>query len=252
MIELLVERHLLAGQVHEGRGRPADARRDFRLVRQLDPDRRELDAGAYRPQVVALFAEAATDERRRGALRIDTEPPGARVFGRRAIRRRGAARGRERRLPARHWVVAAAPGHRPRGAIVDVEAREQAPHAGAGAAARRPSARPSCAARCAPRPDRRAPRRRRRAGPRRRGATSWCWCATRDGQVEGAVFDARRRLLSGWLAVPSEPFSRRIAAAASPDLAGADPGAGASLAGRPCAPRPIARRPGTAHGGDGR
>ena len=231
VIELMVERHLLAGLVHEGQGRPADTRRDFRLVRRLDPDRRELDAGAYRPQVVALFAEAATDERRRGALRIDTEPGGARVFvdgqyaGQASLELESVAAGR-------HWVVAAAPGHRARGAIVDVEAGEQG---------RTLALSPQSPAERATEL-RRSLRAASGTGERRTAAAELARAAgvrvlvlvrERDGQVQGAVFDARRGLLSGWLAVPSEPFSRRIAAAASPDLsAGADPRAGSvSLAG---------------------
>jgi hypothetical protein len=228
VIELMVERHLLAGLVHEGQRRPADARRDFRLVRRLDPDRRELDAGAYRPQVVALFAEAGGDEGRAGALRIATEPPGARVFvdGRSAglspIALDDVAAGR-------HWVVAAAPGHRARGAIIDVEARVQG---------RSLSLAPQSPAERAGEL-RRSLRAASGTGERRAAAAELARAAgvhvlvlvrARAGQVEGAVFDARRGLLSGWLAVPSERFSRRVAAASSPVLtAGADPGAGASL-----------------------
>jgi hypothetical protein len=226
VVELMVERHLLAGLVHEGQGRPADARRDFRLVRRLDPDRRELDAGAYRPQVVALFAEAATDERRRGALRIDTEPTGARVFvdgryaGQASLELESVAAGR-------HWVVAAAPGHRARGAIVDVEAREQGRTLAL--AAQSPAERATELRRSLGAASATGERRAAAAGLARvAGVHVLVLVRERDGQVEGAVFDARRGLLSGWLAVPSEPFSRRIAAAASPDLsAGADPGAGA-------------------------
>ena len=225
LVELMVERHLLAGLVHEGQGRPADTRRAFRLVRQLDPDRRELDAGAYRPQVVTLYAEATREEGRPVTLRIATEPDGAAVYldgrpaGRAPLSLAGVSAGR-------HWVVATAPGHRARGALIDVDAaREQ----------RRQSlslARQSRAERAAEL--RRSLRAADGAGERRAAATELARAAgvdvlvlvrARAGQVEGQIFDARRSLLSGWLAMPSEPFSRRIAAATSPALsAGADPG----------------------------
>jgi hypothetical protein len=39
-VELLIERHILGGVVHESRGRPAEARRAFRLVHHLDPQGR--------------------------------------------------------------------------------------------------------------------------------------------------------------------------------------------------------------------
>ncbi len=233
VIELMVERYLIAGLVHEGQGRPADARRDFRLVRRLDPDRRALDPGAYRPQVVALFAEAARDQGRRGALRIEAEPRGARVFvdgtsvGRAPIALDDVGAGR-------HWVVASAPGHRPRGAIIDVDARAQE---------RSLSLVPQSPAEHAAEL-RRSLRAASGAGERRAAAAELARAAgvhvlvlvrARGGQVEGAVFDARRSLLSGWLAMPSEPFRRRIAATTSPDLSAAahsrEPGTSVSLAG---------------------
>jgi hypothetical protein len=129
-------------------------------------------------------------------------------------------------------VVAAAPGHRARGAIVDVEAREQGRTLAL--AAQSPAERATELRRSLGAASATGERRAAAAGLARvAGVHVLVLVRERDGQVEGAVFDARRGLLSGWLAVPSEPFSRRIAAAASPDLsAGADPGAGAiSLAG---------------------
>jgi hypothetical protein len=218
LVQVMVERHLLAGLVHEGRRRPVEARRAFRTVHHLDPDRRGLDAGAYRPQVVALFAQAADDDGQ-GALRIATEPPGARVF----VDGRPAGRSPldlERVSSGRHWVVAAAPGRRPRGAMVDVDAERRRPAEQSLSLDPRP-------------PVERAAELRRAVGAvgdrdRRTASAALARAArvdllilvrARANQVEGAVFDARRGLLSPWLAMPSERFSRALGSGSS---AGAD------------------------------
>ena len=119
VIELLVERHLLAGLVHEGRGHAARAVQSFRTVQHLAPDRQELDPGEFRPQVVTLYREARASEGEAAPLAIAVEPAGSRVWldGRAA----GAAPLSPPDVrPGLHWVVASAPGHEPRGELVEV------------------------------------------------------------------------------------------------------------------------------------
>jgi hypothetical protein len=77
---LLVEVNLLAGVVDADRGDATHALEDFRVARRLDPRRAALDPGAYRPRVVALYAQAAAPEPRRVNLEVVTDPPGADVW----------------------------------------------------------------------------------------------------------------------------------------------------------------------------
>jgi PEGA domain len=208
LVELLAERHLVAGLVHETRGQRDEARRAFRLVRELDPSRRALDPAAYRPQVVELFARAA---RGRGttSLRVRTAPAGARVYldgravGRAPLELEGVSAGR-------HWLVAAAPGHRPRGALIDVDADRPASETlslGASLPAERAAEL------------RRTLRAASGARERRAAAAELAGTAGADllvlvreraGSIEGAVFDARRGLLSAWVGMPSERFSSAL------------------------------------------
>jgi hypothetical protein len=84
---LLVEINLLAGVVQADRGDTARALEAFRVVQRLEPTRKALDPGSFRPRVVALYAQAAAaPEARRARLEVVTEPPGADVWidGRRA------------------------------------------------------------------------------------------------------------------------------------------------------------------------
>jgi hypothetical protein len=84
---LLVEINLLAGVVRADRGDPGRALEDFRVAQRLDPARKMLDPGSYRPRVVALYAQAAAaPETRRAHLDVVTDPAGAEVWidGRRA------------------------------------------------------------------------------------------------------------------------------------------------------------------------
>ncbi|HKE20415.1 MAG TPA: PEGA domain-containing protein, partial [Kofleriaceae bacterium] len=231
VVRLMVERHLLAGLVEEGRRRPVEARRAFRAVQHLDPDRRALDAGAYRPQVVALFAQAARDDGH-GALHIAAEPAGARVFvdGRPA----GVAPlDLEHVSSGPHWVVAAAPGRSPRGAMIDV-ADERRPAERSLSLHERPPAESAAELRRAVgRADDRA---RRTASAALAGAARvdlLVLVRAHANRVEAAVFDARRGLLSPWLAMPSERFSHTLAAGASPGglAPGADPMAAGGLSG---------------------
>jgi hypothetical protein len=119
VIELLIQRYLLAGQVHEGRERPAEAIAAFRTVRHLDPDRTRLDAGEYRPKVVSLYQRSAPTGQA-GALEVQVTPSGARVWlDGKPI---GAAPVDARDLAAgRHWVVATALGRSPKGTLVDID-----------------------------------------------------------------------------------------------------------------------------------
>jgi hypothetical protein len=110
---LLVDVNLLAGVVWADRGDATRALDAFRLARRLAPEVRALDAGSYRPRVVALYAQAvATPETRVARLDVVTDPAGADVWidGQRA----GAAP-LSRALPAGfHYVAVAAEGSVPR------------------------------------------------------------------------------------------------------------------------------------------
>lgn len=123
LIEILVQRHLLAGQVHESRDQPDDAVAAFRLVRHLDPSRTSLDPGEYRPRVVSLYKKARPG-RADATLAVTVTPPGAQVWidgrsmGPAPVDASGLA-------PGRHWVVASALGRSPRGKLVDVAAGKQ-------------------------------------------------------------------------------------------------------------------------------
>jgi hypothetical protein len=78
---LLVDVNLLAGVVEADRGDTARALDVFRVALRLDPSRRALDPGTYRPRVVALYAQAAASpEVRRVRLDVVTEPSGAEVW----------------------------------------------------------------------------------------------------------------------------------------------------------------------------
>jgi hypothetical protein len=225
---LLVERHLLAGLVHEGRGRTADATRSFRALHHLAPARRGLDAGAYRPQVVALFARVVKASEPRAPLRITAEPAGAAIWldGRRVGK---APLALAALAGGPHWVVASAPGQRPRGVVIDLDAARpdsQAvslslsplPPAEVGARLRRRIAQ-------ADRGDARGA-----AGDLARlaGVDVLVLIRARGDRAEGAVLDARSGLLSAWLPAPSEELLRQLpgaAATGSPAIAatGQDP-----------------------------
>lgn len=118
LVELLAERHLLAGLIHEGRKHPSQARESFRLVHHLDPARISLDAGEYRPQAVALYEEAVRGAGQ-GALRVVTDPPGARIWIDGKLAGESPLDIADISL-GRHWVVATDGGREPRGQIVDV------------------------------------------------------------------------------------------------------------------------------------
>jgi len=217
LIEVLVQRHLLAGLIHEGRRRPAEARRSFRLVRHLDPSRRSLDAAEYRPQVVALFAQAIRDDGRRASLLISTTPAGASVWldGRPA----GEAPLQLQLSPGYHWIVAGAPGHRPHGAILDADPARSEPAEQLSLDPRSPAERArelrrDLGAAAIDRERRAAARELARIA----GADVLVLVRARGARVEATVFDARRGALSAWLAMPSERFDRQLAAAGAPYL----------------------------------
>lgn len=120
LIDILVQSHLLAGQVHESRDRPEEALASFRLVRHLDPSRTSLDPGEYRPGVVSLYKKARPG-RADGTLAVEVTPARAQVWidgramGRAPVEARGLA-------PGRHWVVTSARGRSPNGQLVDATA----------------------------------------------------------------------------------------------------------------------------------
>jgi hypothetical protein len=84
---LLVDINLLVGVVEADRGDAPRALEAFRVAQRLEPARKALDPGSYRPRVVALYAQAAASpETRRTRLAVVTDPAGAEVWidGRRA------------------------------------------------------------------------------------------------------------------------------------------------------------------------
>ena len=110
---LLVEINVLVGVVDADRGDAAPALEAFRVARRLDPERRALDPGSYRPRVVALYAQAATPaDVRRAHLAVVTDPAGAEVWidGRRA----GVAPLDATLDVGTHYVVAVAEASAPR------------------------------------------------------------------------------------------------------------------------------------------
>ena len=101
------------GVVDAERGAVPRALEAVRLVHRLDPARRALDPGSYRPKIVQLYAQAgATPETRETHLDVVTEPPGAEVWidGRRA----GTAPLARSLGVGFHYVAAAAEGSAPR------------------------------------------------------------------------------------------------------------------------------------------
>jgi hypothetical protein len=110
---LLVDVNLLTGVVEADRGETARALEAFRVAQRLDPARRALDPGGYRPRVVALYAQAAASpEPRRARLDVVTEPAGAAVWidGRRV----GTAPLGASLEIGQHYVAAVAEGSAPR------------------------------------------------------------------------------------------------------------------------------------------
>jgi hypothetical protein len=110
---LLVEINLLAGIVHADRGDTAGALDDFRVAQRLEPERKALDPGRYRPRVVALYAQAASSPGAPSArLEVVTDPAGAEVWidGRRA----GRAPLATTLEAGAHYVSAVAEGSAPR------------------------------------------------------------------------------------------------------------------------------------------
>jgi hypothetical protein len=113
LMGLLVDVNLLVGVVHADRGDTARALDAFRLARRLDPSRKALDPGSYRPKVVALYAQAgAPVEGRKSRLLVVTDPAGADVWidGQRA----GVAPLTATLDAGFHYVAAVAEGSAPR------------------------------------------------------------------------------------------------------------------------------------------
>jgi hypothetical protein len=81
LTSLLVDVNLLSGVVQADRGDAARALDAFRVARRLDPERKALDPGSYRPKVVALYTQAGTPvEGRKSRLAVVTDPAGAQVW----------------------------------------------------------------------------------------------------------------------------------------------------------------------------
>lgn len=204
LIDIMVQRHLLAGQVHESRDEPDEAVEAFRLVRHLDPARTSLDPGEYRPRVVSLYKKARAGKAD-ATLAIEVAPAGASVWidGRSMGRAPVDARGL---TPGRHWVVASALGRSPRGRLVKI---------GAG---KRKSITLELEKRSAA--DRIAEVRRELASASSRdeleaGAAELAGAAEvevmvlvrgRGDAVEGAAFDTARGELGAWAPLPSRGF----------------------------------------------
>jgi len=204
VMDILVQRHLLAGQVHEGRDKPDEALDSFRLVRHLDPGRGELDPGEYRPRVVSLYKKSRPT-RANGTLALEVTPEAARVWidgrsmGRAPVEATGLG-------PGPHWVVASAPGRRPHGQLVSVTAGKRRDFA------MQLEAQPSG--------DRINELRRALAASNLRdeieaGAAQLAAAADvdvmvmvrgRGDRVEGAAFDTARGELGAWAPLPSRGF----------------------------------------------
>lgn len=204
VIDILVQRHLLAGQVHEGRDRPDEALQSFRLVRHLDPGRGELDPGEYRPRVVSLYKKSRPT-RANGTLALEVTPEGAHVWidgrsmGRAPVEATGLG-------PGPHWVVTSAPGQRPHGELVSITAGKRR------AVALELKAFPAA--------DRIIELRRALATATSRdeleaGAAQLAGAADvdvmvmvrgRGDRVEGAAFDTARGELGAWAPLPSRGF----------------------------------------------
>jgi hypothetical protein len=200
----LVQRHLLAGQVHEGRNKPDEALDAFRLVRHLDPGRGDLDPGEYRPRVVSLYRKSRPT-RANGTLALEVTPEGAQVWidgrsmGRAPVEASGLG-------PGPHWVVASALGRRPQGELISITAGKRR------AVALELQTRPAT--------DRITELRRALATASSRdeleaGAAQLAGAAEvdvmvmvrgRGDRVEGAAFDTARGELGAWAPLPSRGF----------------------------------------------
>jgi hypothetical protein len=204
LIDILVQRHLLAGQVHEGRNKPDEALDSFRLVRHLDPGRGDLDPGEYRPRVVSLYRKSRAT-RANGTLALEVTPEGAQVWidgrsmGRAPVEASGLG-------PGPHWVVASALGRRPQGELISITAGKRR------AVALELQTHPAT--------DRITELRRALATASSRdeleaGAAQLAGAAEvdvmvmvrgRGDRVEGAAFDTARGELGAWAPLPSRGF----------------------------------------------
>jgi hypothetical protein len=113
VVRLLVDVNLLVGVVQADRGDAPRALEAFRVAQRLDPARKALDPGSYRPRVVALYAQAAAaPEMHRARLDVVTDPAGAAVWidGRRA----GTSPLSSTLEAGLHYVAAVAEGSAPR------------------------------------------------------------------------------------------------------------------------------------------
>jgi PEGA domain len=82
LTQLLIDITLLAGVIEADRGNTPRALDAFRLARRLDPARKALDPGSYRPRVVTLYAQAGAPvpDPRRSRISVVTDPAGASVW----------------------------------------------------------------------------------------------------------------------------------------------------------------------------
>ena len=74
----LAEIHLLWGRVSDADG-VADAIEHFRTTARLDPERRTIDPGQFKPSLVALYAKAVTtaEQEGKGSISLQGSPSGA-------------------------------------------------------------------------------------------------------------------------------------------------------------------------------
>jgi hypothetical protein len=221
---LLVDVNLLAGVVAVDRNDTPRALEAFRAAQRLDPTRRALDPGSYRPKAVALYAQAVVAEgkaeKKTSRLAITSDPAGAELWidGVRA----GTTPLTTSLVAGLHYVSAVAPGHTPRLERPLLRAGEDTRVAlllgGLPPEGRVRETRASLAASDG-------------APPWVGGAAAIAAAASLDvlvlvrgaspGGAEAAVYDARRGALGAWTkAAPVEPVLAALALALVPPAAG--------------------------------
>ncbi len=122
VVDLLVERHILAALVYDGIGDESRVLEAFRIVQRLQPERRALDPGFYRPRIVALFQKAKEAAAVAPAIALQSEPAGAELWlDGRPIGK--APQTLDALAVGSHYLAAVLPGHRPRAEILEVSAR---------------------------------------------------------------------------------------------------------------------------------
>lgn len=121
VVEVIADRYLMAGLVFAGRGANAQASESFRVVSRLDPKRKSLDAGTYRPAIVKQYKDALAAKVRIVEITVRTDPPGSEVWvdGKLA----GASPVEVKVARGLHRLAANADGHAPLAKMADVGKR---------------------------------------------------------------------------------------------------------------------------------